>query len=134
MDEGEEMDGAMIETCGEASEMLELVATAFDAVAGLVADGVVRDRHFSALCGTAGRDDGKHVCVGDDPAQVVAVVCFVSDDGAALHAIEQRRGSDDVIRPPAGEDDAQWPAEAFFVTPERGLLDRRAPAPKPKPG
>ena len=56
-----------VEACCESAEVLELVEAAFDAVSGFVEDGVVRDRD---LAGGIGWDDGEHVGIGDELAQV----------------------------------------------------------------
>jgi len=110
VDECKEVFHASIEAGCEASEMLELVEAAFDTVAGLVEQRVMRDRHFAR---TGGGDDGDHVGVGDDLSEVVAVVGFVGNDAAAFDAVDELWRDDDIVDLASGKNEAQRPTESI---------------------
>src|SRR5262245_38509513 len=102
------MGSPSVEAGCEAPEVFELVEAAFDPVAVFVEVDVVRDRDLARWDGW---DDGEHAGIGDELAKMVAVVGFVSNYGAALDALEQRRGGDDVVDLSAGENEAQRPTK-----------------------
>src|SRR3954454_1597952 len=102
------MGSSSVEACCEAPEVFELVEAAFDPIAVLVEVGVVRDRDFARRDRW---DDGEHAGIGDELAKMVAVVGFVSNYGAAVDALKQRRGGDDVVDLSAGENEAQRPTK-----------------------
>src|SRR6476620_4936850 len=103
------MGSSSVEACCEAPEVFELVEAAFDPIAVFVEVGVVRDRD---LARRERWDDGEHAGIGDELAKMVAVVGFVSNYGAAVDAVKQRRGGDDVVDLSAGENEAQRPTWA----------------------
>src|SRR5262245_31607518 len=84
------MGSPSVEAGCEAPEVFELVEAAFDPVAVFVEVDVVRDRDLARWDGW---DDGH------------------SNYGAALDALEQRRGGDDVVDLSAGENEAQRPTK-----------------------
>src|SRR5262245_29491512 len=102
------MGSPSVEAGCEAPEVFELVEAAFDPVAVFVEVDVVRDRDLARWDGW---DDGEHAGIGDELAKMVAVVGFVSNYGAALDALEQRRGGDDVVDLSAGGNEAQRPTK-----------------------
>src|SRR5437660_12258007 len=77
VDECEEVNCSAVEAGGEASEVLELIEAAFDAIAFLVESSVMRDRN---LARAGRRDDGAHAGVCDQLTKSVAIIGFVSDD------------------------------------------------------
>jgi hypothetical protein len=104
------MGSSSVEACCEAPEVFELVEAAFDPIAVFVEVGVVRDRD---LARRDRWDDGEHAGIGDELAKMVAVVGFVSNYGAAVDALKQRRGGDDVVDLSAGENEAQRPTKCI---------------------
>ena len=68
----------------------------------------MRDRN---LARAGRRDDGAHAGVCDQLTKSVAIIGFVSDDGAALDALQQRRCGDDIVDLAAGKHEAQRPSE-----------------------
>ena len=70
-------------------EVFELVEAAFDPIAVFVEVGVVRDRD---LARRDRWDYSEHAGIGDELTKMVAVVGFVSNYGAAVDALKQRRG------------------------------------------
>ena len=67
MEEAEEVDVATIVAGRHATGVFELVKDYFDAIAGFVEDGGVRDRGFARA---SGRDDSLHAGVVDDGAHL----------------------------------------------------------------
>src|SRR3954463_14236710 len=104
------MGSSSVEACCEAPEVFELVEAAFDPIAVFVEVGVVRDRD---LARRDRWDDGEHAGIGDELAKMVAVVGFVSNYGATVDALKQRRGGDDVVDLSAGENEAQRPTKCI---------------------
>jgi hypothetical protein len=90
--------------------VFELVEAAFDPIAVFVEVGVVRDRDLARWDRW---DEGEHAGIGDELAKMVAVVGFVSNDGAAVDALEQCRCGDDVVDLSAGENEAQRPTKCI---------------------
>src|SRR3954466_7085922 len=101
------MGSSSVEACCEAPEVFELVEAAFDPIAVFVEVGVVRDRDLARR----DRDYGEHAGIGDELTKMVAVVGFVSNYGAAVDALKQRRGGDDVVDLSAEEAEAQRPTK-----------------------
>ena len=104
MNECEEVDGTPVVSCCDASEVLELVEEALDAVAPPVGVVIVGDERLS---GWVARDDDSGACGRDEGAQGIAVVGLVGDDGAGAEPFEQGRRGRDVAGLSRGEDEAQ---------------------------
>jgi hypothetical protein len=101
VDKGEEVDCSSVVSCGDVAEVFEFVEASFDTVSRFVDLEVVGDR---ALSGRVARDDSRRPDIGDEAAEVIAVVGLVGEDMIWLEAIEQSRrlrqslGRDDGIR------------------------------------
>lgn len=74
MDHGEEGEGMLFVTGGDAAELFQLIEEAFDAIALRVVGFVIRDRRDAI--GSAG-DDGLDAIAGQEVADGVGIVSFV---------------------------------------------------------
>ena len=90
----------------DASEVLELVEAAFDAITRLVDFEVVGDQ---ALAGWIAGDDGGRTDVGDEGPQSVAVVGLVGEDMGWPEAVEKGRRLRHIAGLSGRENDPQGP-------------------------
>jgi hypothetical protein len=95
-------DGAAIVAGSEASEMFEAVEAALDTVSEFVDAGVMRDDDFS---GSVRGDHGGGPHAGDERAQGITVIGFVSKHGPGGLTFEQDRRGCDVANLTGGNDD-----------------------------
>ncbi len=109
MDETQEVTGTSVVAGCDAAEVLELVETALDAVAHLVGIEVVGNWVFPRR--VAG-NDGFGPGFGDDPPQLIGIICLVSQHPTGLEPFEQGGRLGDIAPLARREDDAQGAAPA----------------------
>src|SRR5262245_36043928 len=107
MKASEEMTSAAVIAGGDMAKMLQFVEEALDAVAQPIGDLVVGD---SDRARSFGWDDRFGMSLSNQFAQGIAVVGLVGNDAPGGDVFEQLRGSGDVMRLAAGENEAQRPA------------------------
>lgn len=96
-----EVSGPAIISCREASEMLQPVEAALDAVSPFVGYGIVRDEDFP---GPVGRDHRHRTYACDLVAESIAVIGFVGEYCTAGLTFDQSWSRSDVAHL-AGRDD-----------------------------
>ncbi len=100
------MDGESIVSRCDASEVLELVEAAFDAISRLVDFEVVGDQ---ALAGWIAGNDGGGADVSDEGTQSVAIVGLVGEDVGWPEAVQKGRRLRHIAGLSGRENDPQGP-------------------------
>ena len=123
--EAHEVGEEFVVSCGDASEVFELVEESLDDVALLVERGVISAFGFPV---SLGRNDDLGAIFGDPIAQMVGVVSFVCDCRLCVETLDESVCKSDIVALARRADQADGVAERITGSMDFGAQPATGPA------